>query len=816
MKQFFLYKTVLRTFIVLPLLFFCFACQKEVKQQEGGRIIENFNKDWSFQLGDHPEARQDSIDLSGWRKLDVPHDWSIEGEFNKDNPTRPEGGALPAGIGWYRKTFEVPDSWKDRNTFISFDGIYRNSEVWINGHSLGRRPYGYVSFQYDLTPYLKFGDKNVIAIKVDNSAQPNSRWYTGSGIYRNVHLIAKKKIYIDQWGTFVTTPEVSSDSAKIDFKVRVKNSFDTLKDITVKTIVLNKDKQNVASQENKVQIEAEDSLLMDQKFSISNPKLWSVEHPYLYTVKTLIFSGGVVMDDYETPLGIRDFYFDAEKGFFLNGKHTKIHGVCLHHDLGALGAAVNIHAIERRLQLLKNMGANAIRTAHNPPSPELLKLTDSLGFIVQDEAFDVWKKKKVDEDYHTNWDNWHEKDLKAMLYRDRNHPSVMMWSIGNEIREQFDSTGIEITRELVNIVKSVDTTRPITSALTENVPEKNYIYQSGALDLLGFNYKHEDYKDLPERFKGEKFLSSESVSGLATRGHYDMPSDKIMDWPPAHNAEFDGNDDYTVSAYDQVSAYWGSTHEETWKTVKKLDFMAGMFVWTGFDYLGEPIPYPYPARSSYFGIIDLAGFPKDIYYMYQSEWTDNDVLHIFPHWNWQKGDTIDVWAYYNDADEVELFLNGKSLGKKSKKGDDLHISWRVTYEPGTLRAISRKDGEKVLERTIKTAGPPAQIELVPDKEEFKTDGNDLVFVTVNILDKEGVFAPRADNLVKFEVSGGGKIVGVDNGYQASMEPFKADQRKAFNGKCLVIIQSNYHNEPITLKAVSDGLETETITLQPKK
>ncbi|SFC44775.1 beta-galactosidase [Zunongwangia mangrovi] len=817
MKQY--YKNVQFKEAIYCLILLCLfsACDEEQDTNEvEGRIVQNFNANWNFQLGEHPEAKNDSIDLSNWRKLDVPHDWSIEGEFSEEHPTKPEGGALPAGIGWYRKTFEVPEDWNNRNVFISFDGIYRNSEVWVNGEYLGKRPFGYISFQYDLTPFIKFGESNVIAVKVDNLAQPNSRWYTGSGIYRNVRLIAKSKIHIDHRGTFVTTPYVSKDSAKVNLKVNIKSSLtDTLKGLKLKSVILDKDGMEIAAHAQEVQMSGKDSLEIAQNFSISNPKLWSPENPYLYTIKTSIHQDGKLLDHTETPLGIRKFHFDAKKGFFLNGESTKIKGVCLHHDNGALGAAINIHALERKLKLLKEMGTNAIRMAHNPPSPEMLELTDKMGFIVQDEAFDVWKKGKVNQDYQTDWDDWYEKDLKAMLYRDRNHPSIMMWSIGNEIREQFDSTGVEMTKELVDIVKSVDTTRPVTLALTENVPEKNYIWQSGALDLLGFNYKHEAYEDLPNRFPDQKFLSSESVSGLMTRGHYDMPSNERRNWPPAHNEEFDGNDDYTVSAYDQVSAYWGSTHEETWKTVKKLDHMAGMFVWTGFDYLGEPIPYPYPARSSYFGIIDLAGFPKDIYYMYQSEWSDEDVLHIFPHWNWGKGETIDVWAYYNNADEVELFLNGKSLGIKSKEGDDLHISWSVEFEPGTLKAVSRKDGQTVLERTIQTAGEPAKIELKADKKEMISDKNDLVYVTVNITDKNGVLAPRADNLLKFEVSGGGKIIGVDNGYQASLESFKGKKRKAFNGKCLVIIQSNGKSEIVQLRVTSEGLESENITIQIK-
>src|SRR5690606_218482 len=807
MKNKFCSATFLMTILLWSL---AIGCKKEVAEEQS-RIVQDFNKGWKFKLGDHPEAKNDSADLSSWRTLELPHDWSIEGSFDESNPTGSQGGALPAGIGWYQKSFEIPADWDARKVFIYFGGIYRNSEVWINGNYLGIRPFGYISFQYDLTPYLKFGQINSIAVKVDNSLQPNSRWYTGSGIYRNVKLIATNKVYVDQWGTFVTTPEVSKDSAEINLAIDLKNESN-LKKIQVVSSILDADGKSIASEEQVLDIYNQQELSTVMQIHLNTPELWSPDHPYLYTIETKIYNDSSLLDTYTTSLGIRTFHFDVQNGFFLNGQHTKLLGVCLHHDLGALGAAVNVHAIKRQLMILKQMGVNAIRTAHNPPSSEFLELTDRMGFIVQDEAFDVWKKKKVKYDYHLHWDQWHERDLKDMVLRDRNHPSVMMWSIGNEIREQFDSTGVGMTKELVSIVKELDTTRPVTVALTENFPEKNYIYQSGVLDLLGFNYKYEDYEDLPHRFKGEKLLSSESISGLMTRGHYDMPSDSLMHWPPAHNVAFDGNEDLTVSAYDHVSAYWGSTHEQTWKEVKRLDFMAGMFVWTGFDYLGEPVPYPYPARSSYYGIIDLAGFPKDIYYMYQSEWTSNAVLHIFPHWNWSDGEVVDVWAYYNNADEVELFLNGESLGSKTKQGDDLHVSWRVPFKPGTLYAVSRSDGEVVLEKKIRTAGSPAKIQLISDKKELKADGNDLIFVTVNILDDKNILVPKADNLVQFEITGGGKIVGVDNGYQASMEAFKANKRKAYNGKCLVIIQSNYKNEPVTLKATSEGLDSESLTI----
>lgn len=792
-------------------LIFLVSCEDE--KHSLVREVRDFNQDWKFDLGEQDGASEIGFDDTGWRELSVPHDWSIEGEFSETNPTKPEAGALPAGIAWYRKHFRLPDDYKDKAVWIEFDGVFKNSEVWINGHFLGKRPNGYISFSYDLSPYLRLGEEeNIIAVKVDNSAQPNSRWYTGSGIYRNVRVVATEKLRVDQWGTFVTTPSITKDSASVHLEVTVKNDFDSNKGAKVVSTILDAENKEVARQETETEISGSSSAKIDQNFTVTDPKLWDVEDPYLYKVVTEVYYDEQQTDYYETPLGIRFFQFHPEEGFSLNGKPMKILGVNLHHDLGALGAAVNINAIRRQLEIMREMGVNAIRTAHNPPAPELLQLTDEMGFIVQDEAYDMWKKKKNDEDYHKHWDDWHEQDLKDFIRRDRNHPSVLMWSIGNEIREQFDSTGIEITRELVKIVKDLDTTRPVTSALSENIPEKNFIFKSGALDLLGFNYKHADYENFPEWYPSENIIITESASALATRGHYDMPSDSLMFWPPAHNAEFDGNHDYTVSAYDHVAAYWGATHEDSWNAVKKYDFISGVFVWAGIDYLGEPIPYPYPARSSYLGLVDLAGFPKDTYYMYQSEWSDDPVLHVFPHWNWEEGQEVDVWAYYNNADEVELFLNGRSLGTKSKKGEELHISWRVSFQPGTITAVSRKNGEVVLEKEIHTASEANQVKLSPEKDGVNSDGTDLIFVTVEILDEKGNLVPNADNLVNFEVSGGGKIVGVDNGYQASLEPFKADYRKAFKGKCLVIIQSNGNKENVNLKATAAGLHPAEINI----
>ncbi|WP_461102090.1 beta-galactosidase GalB [Spirosoma koreense] len=785
--------------------------------QKNPRTVLDFNKSWRFSLGDEAHAKDAAFNDAGWRTLNLPHDWSIEGQFSEHHLSTTQEGALPTGIGWYRKTFTVPVSAKGKPVFIEFDGVYRNSEVWINGHSLGVRPYGYSSFRYDLTKYLNGSPaKNVLAVRVDNLAQPNSRWYSGSGIYRNVRLVITSPIAVAHWGTFVTTPTVTQQQATVSLQTSLRNAVGKPQIVKVVSTILDASGHEVASQ-TLTTVRLTDSLTtVIQPFTLANPTLWSVEKPYLYKIVTRIYSPNRLEDQYETPLGIRSFRFDAATGFSLNGQPMKIRGVCLHHDLGALGAAVNRRALQRQLELLKAMGCNGIRTAHNPPAPELLDLCDQMGFIVMDEAFDMWKKKKTKQDYGLNWDAWHKADLEAIVRRDRNHPSIFMWSIGNEIREQFDSTGLTITKELADIVKNLDTTRPVTSALTENIPEKNFIYRSGALDLLGFNYKHEAYAGFPKSFPNQPVIASETGSSLQTRGHYDMPSDSVRMWGKGGPAKFtDGNPDWTASAYDNEAAYWGSTHEQTWKEVKRLPHMAGLFIWTGFDYLGEPHPYPWPARSSYFGILDLAGFPKDVYYLYQSEWTNTPVLHIFPHWNWPKGKTVDVWAYFNQADEVELFLNDKSLGIRKKTGDDLHVMWRVPYEPGTLKAISRKAGKTILTRTVSTAGKPARIQLIADRNTLRADGTDLSFVTVNVLDEQGHLIPDASHLITFTLQGEGTLAGVDNGYQASLEPFKASYRKAYNGKCLAIIQTTEKAGKIILKATSEGLQNAEIELNSR-
>ena len=763
----------------------------------------NFDKGWRFALADSVQMSALDYNDSKWHTLNVPHDWAIEGDFSASAPSGNSGGALPGGIGWYRKTFTVDNADKGKMMYIDFDGVYMNAKVWINGTLLGQRPYGYSSFRYDLTPYIIYGGKNVVAVRVDNSDQPNSRWYSGCGIYRHVWLNKTARIHVAHWGTHVV-----AEGNKVKVDVTVDNP-DNAK-FAVRNTLLDREGRVVGKAMGRKSV-----------IKVSKPKLWSCESPYIYTLRTEIVAGGKVVDTYETTTGFRTFKFDAAKGFSLNGKSMKINGVCQHHDLGCLGAAINEDALHRQLRILKEMGTNAIRCSHNPPAPELLAMCDTMGFIVMDESFDMWRRRKTQNDYARFFDEWADRDLTDLVLRDRNHPSILMWSIGNEVLEQWSSADADnltaeqanlilnaghdastlahgeelsvnsiLTRNLCAIIRRYDTTRPITAGCNEPDP-KNHLFKSGALDIIGFNYHHQWVKDVPKNFPGQPFIFSESVSALQTRGFYMMPSDKVYKapvewWLPYQDPSFQ------CSAYDNMHASWSSTHEETWDVVKHNDFVGGQFIWTGFDYIGEPTPYGFPARSSYFGLIDLAGFPKDTYYMYQSEWTDKQVLHLFPHWNWLEGQDIDMWCYYNNADEVELFINGRSQGVKAKKDShEYHLMWRVKFEPGEVKAVARKDGKVVADKVIRTAGAPAALRLTADRTHFgkNPNGDNLAFITVEVVDKDGNLCPRAEDQIFFDVEGG-RIVGTDNGNPVSMERFKEPKRKAFNGKCLVVVATD--------------------------
>ena len=792
------------------------------------RERKNFDAGWRFILADSAQMASPTYNDTHWRILDLPHDWAIEGDFYAGNPSGAGGGALPGGIGWYRKHLSLDcEAVPGNRYFIEFDGVYMNSTVYVNGQEVGHRPYGYSSFEYDITKYLKQGD-NVIAVRVDNSDQPNSRWYSGCGIYRHVWFTQTNHVHVKHWGVHVET-DAKTGQVKVEVEL-AKYPAINIHRPTIKNTVFDANGKEVG-------------------LKVKNPHLWSVEDPYIYKVRTQVLVNGKVVDEVWTTTGFRDFKFDAETGFWLNGKNFKLNGVCEHHDFGCFGAAVNEDAMHRKLSKLKAMGVNSIRSSHNPPAPELLNMCDTMGIIVMDESFDMWRRKKTAGDYARFFDEWHERDLTDLVLRDRNHPSVMMWSIGNEVLEQWSSAEADtltleqanlilnaghdastlakegelsvqslLTQHLAEIIKRYDTTRPILAGCNEPNPN-NHLFKSGAIDIIGFNYHHQWVKDVPKNFPGKPFIFSESVSALQTRGYYKMPSDEIT-WAPKEWWMPYTDPSYMCSSYDNFHASWSSTHEETWDVVKHNAFVGGQYIWTGFDYIGEPTPYGFPARSSYFGIIDLAGFPKDTYYMYQSEWTTKPVLHLFPHWNWIPGDEIDMWCYYNNADEVELFINGKSQGVRRKTGEnpegryamhntktklntEYHVGWRVTFDPGEVKVVARKDGKIVGEQTIKTAGAPAKIRLSKDYQ-----GKNTTFVTAEVVDKDGNLCPWAEDQIYFIYEGDGKVLGTDNGCQTSMENFKAPQRKAFFGKCMVVASGNG-----SITAKSPTLQSDVIQLR---
>jgi beta-galactosidase len=824
------------------------ASSYNVNAQE--RIIEDFNFDWSFKLGDDQQFATKDFDDSSWRELHLPHDWSIEGEFSKDNPSTPGGGALPGGIGWYRKHFRSPKL-DGRHIAIEFDGIFMNSTVFVNGHKVGFRPYGYSSMSYNITPYLNpQGEENIIAVRCDNSEQPNSRWYAGCGIYRNVRLVNTANVFVDYTGTYITTPEISKERGTIKAQVSISNLRNDASKVTLENKILDAKGRCVAKNSVTKAINAGASADMEMTIEVNNPILWDVDNPYLYSVVSNVVIDGKVVDDYITPFGFRYFEFKADTGFWLNGRNLKLKGVCMHHDLGALGTAVHRRGLERQLDILQSFGVNAIRTSHNPPTPELLDMCDERGILVMDEAFDMWRRAKTRYDYARYFDEWHQKDLIDFIKRDRNHPSIVMWSVGNEILEQWNSnddvklddlpaeqrnllinfisenatgnkddveknTNVLLTRHMVATLKKYDNTRPVTAGCNETRPTNNLI-RSGALDIIGFNYHVQDYDSVKEWYPNMPFIGSETASSLNSRGFYIHPSTKINVVPERWDAPHQ-TDHHQCSAYDNSRAPWATLHEEAWVAVRDRDFCAGTFIWTGFDYLGEPTPYSWPSRSSYFGIVDLCGFPKDCYYMYRSEWTNNPTLHLFPHWNWNVGDKIDMWVYYNTADEVELFLNGKSLGKRTKTSDRLHAIWEnVEFEAGEITAIGYKNGKEILRHSRKTAGKAEKIVLTADRKVLKADGYDLAYVTVECTDAKGNLVPTAMNQLYFEVDGVGELVGVDNGNAAGGESLKGNKMKLFNGKAIAIVRTKRNESgKITLKVTSDDMESATVKLSSR-
>ena len=776
------------------------------------RTKESFNCNWKFKLGDLDGAESPKYSDENWRFLDVPHDWSVEGEFDKNNPTGGDGAYLPAGTGWYRKHFEKPEG---PVALLEFDGVFQNCDVWLNGMYVGHNNFGYMGFELDITPFLNDGD-NILAVRVDNSQQPNSRWYTGSGIYRNVWLTQANKTRVCHWGIFVSTPEIGGEIAEVKVEAKLTQSSEislSVLDCKGKTV-------------------AEQSFPAAQKhvhsLAVPKPELWSVDTPTLYTLKTKVLENGEAVDEVLTPFGIRDIKFDKDDGFSINGVHTKINGVCVHHDGGSVGAAVPVSVWERRLKKLKEMGCNGIRMSHNPPAPELLDLCDRMGFLVMDEAFDEWliiKRKsendKVTYGYGQFFEQDSEKDIAAMVRRDRNHPSIVIWSIGNEIPEQGAEGGWLMARKLQELCHIEDPTRLVTLACDNIKADYNSTKDEflKTLDVIGINYVNRWHIHAETAYAWERhkypdkiIIGTEHSSVGGIRGQYNLEPEPGKWWSfPYFNTMI--------------------MQEHLLKQTMANDFVCGDFMWTGVDYLGES---RWPSKNAACGVIDMCGYPKDGYYLYQSQWTDKPMLHIFPHWNWKgmEGKVLPVICYTN-CDTVELIVNGKSYGIKAyefpRQGmseryghfdlphvptttNDLHLSWDIPYEPGTIKAIGRdRYGKVVLEEEIKTTGEAAAINLETDKTGFN-GRRDVVHCEIKIVDKDGAVVPVAQNEVTVSIEGAARLMGLDNSHPGDLTQMQSPVRKVFAGMALAIIKSTKDTGTATVTVSSPGLKSAQVKL----
>ncbi len=792
------------------------SCSLASAQQS--RTITNFDNDWEFSLGEEKKS---------WRQLDLPHDWSIEGENLESNPGAGRVGYFPSGTGWYRKSFDVKGYSRDKLYSIEFDGVYMNSTVWVNGVCLGTWPYGYSSFSYDLTPVLK-AKGNIITVHVDNSKQPNSRWYTGSGIYRHVRLVATDKTHFKKWGVFHYTKSVQEGNATIKVQSEIINDAKSQLNAIVRQTIIDAEGKEVAVADKDIALIAGQEQTVYQEIAVADAKLWDTESPYLYTLRSQIIVNGKEKDAVESSLGIRTIEYDIDKGFLLNGKQVKMKGVNLHHDGGAVGAAVPERVWERRIEILKSGGCNAIRTAHNPPAPEFLDLCDKHGMLVMDEAFDQWAAGKNEFDYHIDFDKWHERDLYAMVARDRNHASVVMWSIGNEIPDQSSAVGPELAREMIAYCHQLDPTRLVTCGndnIASNTPATEEYLAEFEDDIVGYNYPDRwrtrreliyaiDKAAHPER----RVVATESSGFGGARRQYFFPDRRQQAAQGQQNRRRISRGIISSNLIDV---------EERWRFTMNYDYVIGDFMWTGIDYYGES---RWPSRGATSGYLDNCGFKKDGYWFFKSIWSDEPVLHLLPHWNWEgrEGDILQV-ACFTNCEEVELFVNGKSYGTKSieypRKGvelswsqygpgknfattADLHLVWDVEYQPGEIKAVGTKNGER-FEQIIRTAGAPAQIRASVDRESFKADPTDVAHITVEVLDAEGNICPLADNLIKFSVKGA-ELIGVESGNMQDLSSVLASERKAYSGMCLGIVAAEKPGT-VTVTVESEGLAPATIT-----
>ena len=811
MKPFFYLLTCLLTF---SLLFD--ACTSRTEDMNGR---ESINKEWRFsRYGAMPDgsttaepAGLESADTpdAQWRKVDLPHDWGIEGPFRDDLPG--STGKLPwVGIGWYRKHFTVSSRDKGMHFFVDFDGAMSHAKVWLNGKYLGGWPYGYASFRMEMTPEIRFDGDNVLAVRLENPLN-SSRWYPGGGIYRNVWLVKTPPVHVAHDGIFVTTPGVSRTDALVHASIEIENQSAAPADVIAQAEIIDPEESGVVAPIRRVTVQIPPGAKAKGEVGITldKPKLWSIATPALYQLHVSLLKDDHVIESRIVTFGIRALLFTPPNGLLLNGDRVQIKGVCNHHDLGPLGTAVNVRALQRQIELLKEMGCNAIRTSHNPPAPELLDLCDRMGMLVLDEAFDCWIEGKTPNDYSTLFKEWHEKDIRAFVRRDRNHSSVVFWSAGNEVREQQNGILVGMLRR---IFRSEDPTRPVTSGCDN--PNAGFDGFQDSVDVFGYNYKPHLYARFREANPGKPLFGSETASCISSFGEYFFP---------VSDDKSKGAENWQVSSYNLSAPPWATIPDVEWEGEDRNPSVAGEFVWTGFDYLGEPTPFgddPTPSRSSYFGIMDLCGFKKDRFYLYQARWRpDLPMAHLLPHWNWPErvGQVTPVHVY-TSGDSAELFLNGRSLGTRALKQYQYRLRWDdVRYEPGELRVVAYKEGRPWATDSVRTTGPAAGLTLEADRTTIKADGHDLSYITVKAVDARGDRVPTAATAIRFSISGPGSIAATANGDPTSHDSFQSPQCKLFHGQCLLIVRGAGSSPgPIHITAESDGLESASLVVRAEE